>query len=116
MAARRAVGSVQLDDPFALVAEMADQAGAVAAGALDGPGPQPAVAIGEVDQGGVAVGVGVDGRLVELGAGACGDDSGATGGRSVILTIKWGHLPRFDPAEISAWIDENRCRLEPRPR
>ena len=22
--------------------------------------------------------------------------------------IKWGHLLRFDPAEIRAWIDENR--------
>lgn len=24
--------------------------------------------------------------------------------------IKWGHLLRFDPAEIATWIDENRCR------
>jgi len=22
--------------------------------------------------------------------------------------IKWGHLIRFDPAEIAAWIDDNR--------
>lgn len=22
--------------------------------------------------------------------------------------IKWGHLLRFDPAEIQAWLDENR--------
>lgn len=22
--------------------------------------------------------------------------------------IKWGHLIRFDPEEIAAWIDENR--------
>jgi excisionase family DNA binding protein len=30
--------------------------------------------------------------------------------------VKWGHLLRFDPAEISDWIDDNRCRLAPRPR
>ena len=24
--------------------------------------------------------------------------------------IKWGHLIRFDPAEIRVWIDENRRR------
>lgn len=23
--------------------------------------------------------------------------------------IKWGHLLRFDPAEIATWIDQNRC-------
>lgn len=28
--------------------------------------------------------------------------------------IKWGHLLRFDPAEIAAWIDENRCRADSR--
>lgn len=22
--------------------------------------------------------------------------------------LKWGHLPRFDPDEISAWLDEAR--------
>lgn len=26
--------------------------------------------------------------------------------------IKWGHLLRFDPDEVTAWIDESRC--EPR--
>lgn len=29
--------------------------------------------------------------------------------------IKWGHLLRFDLAEISVWIDENR-RLPAEPR
>lgn len=29
--------------------------------------------------------------------------------------IKWGHLLRFDPAEIAAWIDANR-RHPGRPR
>jgi excisionase family DNA binding protein len=29
--------------------------------------------------------------------------------------IKWGHLLRFDPAEIRAWIDQNR-RHPSRPR
>jgi excisionase family DNA binding protein len=29
--------------------------------------------------------------------------------------IKWGHLLRFDPAEICDWIDENR-RLPAEPR
>lgn len=29
--------------------------------------------------------------------------------------IKWGHLLRFDPAEIAVWIDENR-RHPGRPR
>ena len=24
--------------------------------------------------------------------------------------IKWGHLIRFDPAEIQEWIDAYRCR------
>lgn len=24
--------------------------------------------------------------------------------------IKWGHLLRFDPAEIAQWIDQNRWR------
>jgi excisionase family DNA binding protein len=24
--------------------------------------------------------------------------------------IKWGHLLRFDPADITAWIDACRCR------
>ena len=24
--------------------------------------------------------------------------------------IKWGHLLRFDPTEIEAWIDDNRRR------
>lgn len=24
--------------------------------------------------------------------------------------IKWGHLLRFDPAEIAVWIDENSSR------
>ncbi len=28
--------------------------------------------------------------------------------------IKWGHLLRFDPGEIAAWIDENRCRTDSR--
>ena len=23
--------------------------------------------------------------------------------------IKWGHLLRFDPAEVQAWIDRYRC-------
>ncbi len=23
--------------------------------------------------------------------------------------IKWGHLLRFDPAEVSAWLQQNRC-------
>lgn len=27
--------------------------------------------------------------------------------------IKWGHLLRFDPAEIDTWI--NDCRHQPRP-
>ncbi len=26
----------------------------------------------------------------------------------MILTIKWGHLVRFDPLEIDRWIDEAR--------
>lgn len=26
--------------------------------------------------------------------------------------IKWGHLVRFDPAEVRAWLD--RCRYEPK--
>ncbi len=25
--------------------------------------------------------------------------------------IKWGHLLRFDPAEIAVWIEENSSRL-----
>ena len=25
--------------------------------------------------------------------------------------IKWGHLIRFDPVEVQAWLDE--CRYEP---
>jgi excisionase family DNA binding protein len=24
--------------------------------------------------------------------------------------IKWGHLLRFDPAELEGWIDLHRCR------
>lgn len=28
--------------------------------------------------------------------------------------IKWGHLLRFDPVEIAAWIDG--CRFHPRAR
>ena len=23
--------------------------------------------------------------------------------------VKWGHLLRFDPAEIDAWVDRHRC-------
>jgi hypothetical protein len=30
-----------------------------------------------------------------------------------ILTIKWGHLLRFDPTEIEAWIDQNRREVRP---
>ena len=26
--------------------------------------------------------------------------------------IKWGHLLRFDPADVDAWLE--RCRVEPR--
>jgi len=26
----------------------------------------------------------------------------------VILTIKWGHLLRFDPDEIEEWLDDAR--------
>lgn len=26
--------------------------------------------------------------------------------------IKWGHLVRFDPTEVAAWLE--RCRFEPR--
>ncbi|HEU5152054.1 MAG TPA: helix-turn-helix domain-containing protein [Iamia sp.] len=29
--------------------------------------------------------------------------------------IKWGHLLRFDPAEIKAWIDQNRRGFRPPP-
>jgi excisionase family DNA binding protein len=27
--------------------------------------------------------------------------------------VKWGHLLRFDPATIDAWIDEHRHDTEP---
>lgn len=29
--------------------------------------------------------------------------------------IKWGHLLRFDPGEIAAWIDESRRGRRPEP-
>jgi excisionase family DNA binding protein len=27
--------------------------------------------------------------------------------------VKWGHLLRFDPTEIEAWIDQNRREVRP---
>jgi excisionase family DNA binding protein len=27
--------------------------------------------------------------------------------------LKWGHLIRFDPDEIAAWLDQNRRRASP---
>lgn len=27
--------------------------------------------------------------------------------------VKWGHLIRFDPDEIAAWLDQNRRRASP---
>lgn len=27
--------------------------------------------------------------------------------------VKWGHLVRFDPDEIAAWLDQNRRRAHP---
>ena len=27
--------------------------------------------------------------------------------------VKWGHLLRFDPTEIEAWIDQNRRAVRP---
>jgi hypothetical protein len=72
VAASGPVRPVQLDDPLAPFAQVAGQAGAVAAGALDGPHPQAAVPVGQLDQGGVAVRVGVHGQVLNGGAGRCG--------------------------------------------
>jgi len=32
---------------------------------------------------------------------------------TVILTLKWGHLLRFDPVDIDAWLDEARRGAQP---
>ncbi|GAA4390625.1 hypothetical protein GCM10023147_18730 [Tsukamurella soli] len=69
MAAGGAFGAVQLDHEFLVVFEVAGQAGAVAAGALDRSHSQWCVPVGELDQLLVAVGGGRDGDLVGGGAG-----------------------------------------------
>ena len=56
--AGRADRAVQLDDQLAGIGQVPGQAGAVAAGALHRPGPQPRVLLGQGDQLGVAVGIG----------------------------------------------------------
>jgi hypothetical protein len=74
-----ALGPVQLDDGLVPLGQDRGQAVAVPAGALDRPGPQPAVLAGEVDQFLAAVGVGGHGDLGEDPAGACINHRGAAG-------------------------------------
>jgi hypothetical protein len=52
--------AVQLHDHFPGVGEVAGQSGAVAASTLDRPGPQPTVALGQLQQLGVAIGISCD--------------------------------------------------------
>jgi hypothetical protein len=77
--ARRALGPVQLHDQLLPVSQVAGQAGAVAAGALHRPRPQPAVLLGHSDELGVAVRVGGDRRAGQHPAGAGIDDRGGVG-------------------------------------
>jgi hypothetical protein len=77
--ARRPLGPVQLHDQFAGVSEMTGQAGAVAAGALHRPGPQPGVLLGQGAQLGIAIGICGHRHLGQHAAGACVDDRGGVG-------------------------------------
>jgi len=77
--AGRADRAVELDDHFPVLGEVAGQAGAVAAGAFDRPGPQPAVAIGPSGQLCVAVGVRGHGHGVEQCAVSGGEQRGGVG-------------------------------------
>src|SRR6478672_5420833 len=54
-------GSVQLDDDLRGLQQLTAQAGAVPAGALDRPGPQHRIAVGELHELGIALGCGLDG-------------------------------------------------------
>jgi len=59
------LGSVELDHDLGEVAQVAAQAGTVATGSFDRPGPQRGVFAGELHQSGVALGRGVHGDLIE---------------------------------------------------
>ena len=64
------LGPVELDHDLLAVAQVAGQASAVAAGALDRPRTQHGVLIGELHQLLVAIGRGLDGDLAEHTTGA----------------------------------------------
>jgi hypothetical protein len=59
------LGSVEFDDPLARFDQEPSQPGPVAAGAFDGPGPQARVALGQIEEGEVAVGIGWDGEFAD---------------------------------------------------
>lgn len=79
VSARGPLRPVELDHDLLPLEQVTGQAGAVAAGALDGPSPQRGVAVGELHQPCVPVGVGRDGDLAEDGAGAGIDRGGGVG-------------------------------------
>ncbi len=78
-AAGRAGRAVQLEDHLLGVAEVAGQAGAVAAGALDRPRPQAAMLLGQFHQLAIAVGVGGHGDRGEQGTVGGRDQRGGVG-------------------------------------
>lgn len=69
-----ALGPVEFDHDLLAALQVARQTGAMAAGALDRPGPQDGVLVGELHQLGVPIRGGLDGDLVEHTAGPGVDD------------------------------------------
>ncbi len=69
VAAPGSLGAVQLDDELAAACQVAGQAGAVAAGSLDRPGPQTRVLARELNECLVSLGGRLDGDLGEHPAG-----------------------------------------------
>ena len=73
------LGSVELDDDLLALRQVTRQAGAVATGPLDRPGPQHGVLVGELHQLGIAVSGGLDSDLAEYAASGRVDRSGRVG-------------------------------------
>ena len=64
-ASRGPLRAVQLDDDLGHLQQVTAQASAVTTGALDRPGPQRCLVVGELHQIGIALGCRIDGDLVE---------------------------------------------------
>jgi hypothetical protein len=88
-----ALGAVQLHHQLTAAGQHPGQPGAVPAGALDGPGPQPGMLVGEIHQGLVAIRGGWHRQLGQHAAGAGIDRRGA-------VTVHVGVDPDDDLGEI----------------